>query len=40
MSKNNCLVPYFIMLMTRFGHRGPSSGHKNVYKGKLYRVYS
>ena len=30
MSKHNCLVSYFIMLMTTcFGHCGPSSGHKN-----------
>ena len=38
-SKHNCLVSYFIMLTTTcFGHCGPSSGHKNVYTGKLYRV--
>jgi len=31
----------FIMLTTTcFGHWGPSSGHKNVYRGKLYRVWS
>ena len=29
----------FIMLTTTcFGHCGPSSGHKNIYRGKLYRV--
>ena len=29
----------FIMLMTTcFDHCGPSSGHKNVFRGKLYRV--
>ena len=28
----------FIMLTTCFGHCGPSSGHKNVYKGKLHKV--
>ena len=26
------------MLTTCFGHCGPSSGHKNVYRGKLYTV--
>ena len=32
---------YFIMLTTTcFGHCGPSSVHKNVYRGKLYRVWS
>jgi len=37
--KHNCLVSYFIMLTTTcFGHCGPSSGHKNIYRGKLYRV--
>ena len=34
----------FILLVmlttTCFGHCGPSSGHKNVYRGKLYRVLS
>jgi len=35
----SCIL--FIMLTTTcFGHRGPSSGHKNVYRGKLYRVWS
>jgi len=39
-SKHNCLLSYFIMLTTTcFGHCGPSSGHKNVYRGKLYRVW-
>jgi len=33
----SCIL--FIML-TCFGHCGPSSGHKNVYRGKLYRVWS
>jgi len=28
-SKHNCLVSYFIMMTTCFGHCGPSSGHKN-----------
>jgi len=28
------------MLATCFGHCGPSSGHKNVYTGKLYSVRS
>ena len=33
----SCIL--FIMLKaTCFGHCGPSSGHKNVYRGKLYRV--
>jgi len=41
MSKQNCLVFYFIMLTTTcFDHCGPSSSHKNVYRGKLYRVWS
>ena len=40
-SKHNCLCILFIMLtMTCFGHCGPSSGHKNVYRGKLHRVWS
>jgi len=40
-SKHNCLVSYFITLTTTcFGHSGPSSGHKNLYRGKLYRVWS
>jgi len=40
-SKHNCPVSYFIMLTTTcFGPCGPSSGHKNVYRGKLYRVWS
>jgi len=30
----SCIL--FIMLTTCFGHCGPSSGHKNVYRGKLY----
>ena len=30
----------FIMLTTTcFGHCGPSSGHKNIYRGKLRRVW-
>ena len=33
----SCIL--FIMLTTTcFGRCGPSSGHKNVYRGKLYRV--
>jgi len=33
----SCIL--FIMLTTTcFGHCGPSSGHKNIYRGKLYRV--
>ena len=28
----------FIMLTTCFGHCGSSSGHKNVYREKVYRV--
>ena len=33
----SCIL--FIMLTAIcFGHCGPSSGHKNVYRGKLYRV--
>jgi len=27
-----------MLMMTCFGHCGPSSGHKNIYRGKLYRV--
>jgi len=34
----SCIL--FIMLTTCFDHCGPSSGHKNVYRGKLYRVWS
>jgi len=38
-AKPNCLVSYFVMLTTTcFGHCEPSSGNKNVYIGKLYRV--
>ena len=34
----SCIL--FIMLTTTcFGYCGPSSGHKNVYTGKLYRVW-
>jgi len=32
----SCIL--FIMLTTCFGQFGLSSGHKNVYRGKLYRV--
>jgi len=40
-SNHNWLCILFIMLTTTcFGHCGPSSGHKNVYRGKLYRVWS
>jgi len=39
--KHNCLCILFIVLTTTcFGHRGPSSGHRNIYRGKLYRVWS
>jgi len=35
----SCIL--FIMLTTTcFGHCGPSSDHKNIYRGKLYRVWS
>jgi len=35
----SCIL--FIMLTTTcFGHCGPYSGHKNVYRGKLSRVWS
>ena len=37
-SKHNCLCFCFIGLATCFDHCGPSSGHKNIYRGKLYRV--
>jgi len=41
MSKHNCLVSYFFMLTTTyFGPCGPSSGHKNINRRKLYRVWS
>jgi len=41
MSKHNCLCICFIMLTTTCsGHCGPSWGHKNLYRGKLYCVWS
>ena len=33
----SCIL--LIMLTTCFGHYGPSSGHKNVYRGKLYLMF-
>ena len=33
-SKHNCLCILFIRLTTCFGHRGPSSGHKNIQWGE------
>ena len=31
-------ILFIVLTTTCFGHCGPSSGHKNVYRGKLYRV--
>ena len=33
-----CCILFIMLTTTCFGHCGPSSGHKNVYRGKLYRV--
>jgi len=39
--QNTTVSILFIMLLTTcFGHCGPSSGHKKIYGGKLYRVWS
>ena len=37
--QNKTAFILLIMLTTCFGHCGPSSGHKNVYRGNLYRYY-
>ena len=38
--KTQLYCTLFIMLTTCFGHCGPSSGHKNAYRGKLYYSYT
>jgi len=37
-SKHMSCILFIMLTTTCFGHCGPSSGHKNVYRGKLYRV--
>ena len=35
----SCIL-FIVLTTTCFGNCGPSSGHKNVYRGKLYTVWS